>query len=391
MPATLPASVIFFRLRAIQYGSDPTDGLTGAFPTTFFANIGPASTSASYFSMDISYNRISGGFSASMFSAFESRPFSNFELQMYGNKIVGSIPSGLLTPFGSALMSSFSLDVGSTSTINGQLPNNLIPSGIVKAGGSFSFSAGSCSLSGSIPNGFISNLPAGVSINLDFSYNAMTSLPDYISSSSSAPYILALNLQSNLIAGPLNNFLSSSWSSNNTVNGVVVYLQNNLLTGTIPETLLFNYFTAKRYGEVDEESNDDSSLVRSADAADAVASFGGSGILASATFTLYLANNGLTGTIPPLLFASSFAPASTLNNGVTIDFSFNKLNGTIPSTLFDGLPNTMAGTFAVKLNNNMFSGTVPSFCANGPLVGQEPYRTHSNLMDHMQVESSQTE
>lgn len=365
LPPSPPARLTFLRMRGIQYDfTVPTSGLTGALPATFFTNIAAAGTSSSYFFMDVSYNRMTGSIPSTWFSSFAGQSFGTIDMILYGSNLNGALASGLFTPLASAGMGRFEIQLG--NGINGSLP--AFPSGMLRTGSTFTFNAGSAALTGSIPEGFLSAATLGSYVNLDLSGNQLTGpLPSAIFAPGVLPSGLTLNLYNNLINGSLTSFISSGFTSNLTLTYCAIRLDGNLLTGSIPETLLFNYVSAKRdssdaNGDGKDESEIDSelsALTRSSRAATAMVPVG---MLASTQFVLSLAGNRLTGTVPAKLLAASFLPATDILYGVTVDLSGNLLEGPFPSDFYDSLSNSISGTFYTSINNNLFSGTIPTFC-----------------------------
>lgn len=378
LPAQLPANFNFFRLRGINYNADPTSGLTGTFPAGLLSLIGAAGTATSTFYMDISFNRVTGTIPSNFFSGFSGKRFKTLQIDAYGMQLSGTIPPVLFSPLGSALMTTFSLNLASHSNLGGSIPSGLFVSGMIaSAGGSVNVNFGSCALNGSIPDGIIATLPGNTAVYLDLSYNQLIGpLPSYLYTTGDDPSLISLNWRNNNLNGSLTNFLSASLTSNKTIPTFFVDLQYNQLTGTIPESLLLNYYTAKRDSDGDGtgQSQDDSGksfFSRSSsatDASDAAAALAPSGFLADQQFTLSLAHNQLTGTVPPLLLSASFNPASALPIGVSLDLSYNKLNDTVPSDLFAGVSSSLTGIFTVVLSGNQFTGTVPTFCRTAGML-----------------------
>ena len=158
-------------------------------------------------------------------------------------------------------------------------------------------SISNCGLTGSISEGLLSLLSAG-------SRSAML-----------------LNLPSNKLSGSIPENLFSNFADGSSFARGGVDLSDNMLTGTIPAALL---------------STEN---------------------LPSATFSFYLRNNSLTGSLPASVCAR--CPRTLL-----LDFGMNQLSGTISPSLLDDWVAKNPLVLQFHASNNAFTGAVPNFFSN---------------------------
>lgn len=379
LPSSIPGGLTYFDLHGVRFGSDP--GLYGSIPPAFFSTFAAAASTS--FTMDLSNTTINGSIPANLFAPFSGKSYNTLIVDFSNTELSGTIPANLFSPLQSASMTRFSARFAPCSKLEGDLPS--LPSDMIANAGSFTLNCSGSSLDGSIPNAYLENMPINAIVTLDLSHNRLIGpLPDYIFTSSNTPKTLKIDLGHNLISGPLTSFLSSSWNANNTAVTVSIALNDNALTGTIPETLLLHYPVSKRGSNYDQEddnssdnealssansltnddalSHDERSLTRAIAAGDPV------GLVVQNSFVLNLANNALTGSIPPVLLSIAWRTSGQIAGPTLIDLSNNSLNGTIPD-LLGRMSQQLLGDFAVKLNNNSFTGPVPDFCrASTPMA-----------------------
>ncbi|TYI02130.1 hypothetical protein ES332_A11G249500v1 [Gossypium tomentosum] len=230
------------------------------------------------------------------------------------NKFEGEIPV-YLTEGCSGLVE---LDLSSNKL------SGMVPSGFGSCSSMESFSVSSNNFTGELPIEIFQNMSSLKELGLAFNYFSGP-LPESLSSLSN---LTVLDLSSNNFSGSI----PASLCENPTNRLKVLYLQNNILTGSIPPTL----------------SN------------------------CSQLVSLHLSFNYLTGTIPPSLGSLSNLKdlklwMNQLHGGIpqqlgiiqtleTLILDFNELTGTIPS----GLSNCTKLNW-ISLSNNRLTGEIPAW------------------------------
>ena len=175
--------------------------------------------------------------------------------------------------------------------------------------------------------------------------SATYTVPDWTQFFATYPAIISLTMQNCSLSGSLPARLPKTV--------VILYLNQNSLTGSIPATLFENY-----------ASKVVSSVVLYSFASNQLSGTIPSGLLApipaSASIYLYLNNNNLTGTIPSDLFA--FTKASTIT-GIVANFGSNSFTDSLPSDLW-GFPatttNSLTRLYLYFSVNTGLTGTIPS-------------------------------
>ena len=306
-------------------------GLVGGLTSTLFSALSFASGS---FTLDISQNLLAGTMPSDFFTPFAGQSFSNFGslyLMFGSNQLSGSLPNSVLTPFSTASVGVF-FQLG--------LENNRF--------------------SGNFPGmPFISSLSYSRVI-IDVSQNTFGGpLPVFTSVKPSLS--LFFNAKSNGFTGELPSTLfgPQGWTGTLAGVGISFDLSNNSLTGTIPPELV-------------------------------VGSFAGN--VSCDVLTILLNDNDLTGTIPQTLLRYNSSLGTSVQTGLQLGISRNKLNGTIPeslivkpfiqSTLFfislEYAGNDLNGVFPeawlsevgnnaivdIDASNNFLWGSPPAFCSS---------------------------
>lgn len=314
----------------------------------------------------------------------------------------GTIPSNLL----SQLTSSEIVIDFSGNKLSGTIPSNLIsslPSGIERPSMSIAFSANA--LTGTIPSGLFPNTSAMQSIEyllLDLSNNTLSgsvsasifgfngpsselkSLSFYVASNrltSVTENLLSgftslksayLVFSMNRITGTLPLFVNHVTSYDN-LQILIVYIDTNQLTGTLPSTLLMENVSAFPNFERITLNCSDNALTGTIPSA--IISFPTT--VASVSITLDASRNALTGSIPSNLFASPPSEITLLLAGnklsslpmpssigsdsykVYVDLSFNPLGGTIPDGLLGAYSSLATYQFTWIMNGCGFTGPLP--------------------------------
>ena len=223
------------------------------------------------------------------------------------------------------------------------------------------------------------SLPASI-LNFDVRSCGLTGTisSTFLSTSSVRPS-LQLFLQGNQISGTIPSNLFSPLQSSSMLTLLRLYLSNNNLAGSLPAGFL-DPLADKSISDFDLLLNDNYGLSGSIPT-----NLIPSSTLGTSSFYLRLGNTNISGPIPegffsrlaqtsyfdfsasgtqitgPLpsnLFGENWAP----ENGVTIDLSNSKLNGTIPPGFISGnlqLNHTVFNLF-IQLHNNDLEGSIPS-------------------------------
>ncbi|TYG95236.1 hypothetical protein ES288_A11G252100v1 [Gossypium darwinii] len=252
------------------------------------------------------------------------------------NKFEGEIPV-YLTEGCSGLVE---LDLSSNKL------SGMVPSGFGSCSSMESFSVSSNNFTGELPIEIFQNMSSLKELGLSFNYFSGP-LPESLSSLSN---LTVLDLSSNNFSGSI----PASLCENPTNRLKVLYLQNNILTGSIPPTLSncsqlvslhlsFNYLTGTIPPSLGSLSNlKDLKLWMNQLHGEIPQQLG----IIQTLETLILDFNELTGTIP-----SGLSNCTKLN---WISLSNNRLTGEIPAWL--GKLSILA---ILKLSNNSFYGRIP--------------------------------
>ncbi|KAB2058392.1 hypothetical protein ES319_A11G232500v1 [Gossypium barbadense] len=252
------------------------------------------------------------------------------------NKFEGEIPV-YLTEGCSGLVE---LDLSSNKL------SGMVPSGFGSCSSMESFSVSSNNFTGELPIEIFQNMSSLKELGLAFNYFSGP-LPESLSSLSN---LTVLDLSSNNFSGSI----PASLCENPTNRLKVLYLQNNILTGSIPPTLSncsqlvslhlsFNYLTGTIPPSLGSLSNlKDLKLWMNQLHGEIPQQLG----IIQTLETLILDFNELTGTIP-----SGLSNCTKLN---WISLSNNRLTGEIPAWL--GKLSILA---ILKLSNNSFYGRIP--------------------------------
>lgn len=354
LPSVLPSGLTRFDMSSTA--------LSGTIPSGLLSAVGAQVTATSSIQLALSNTLLTGSLPTGFFSSFAGRQINVISLSAIGTQLQGDLPADLFDPFQNANMDTFSFNLQS-SKLSGSLPTRLIPTGMLGPSASYSLALSDNSITGRIADGSFDGISSGSRIYVYLQNNKITGpLPSYFFLSSDKPPLsVELVLNNNLIDGSLRSFFSPSWTSNKTVQYIILDFESNQLSGPIPEALLFNY--AEQTEGVRKEGSDfeksgASALSRSSNAVLPA------GMAVTRLFELSLSHNSLTGTVPSKLLATSFSSSTDLaTGGLTLGLSYNLLEGSVSSDLFHALPASVAGfSFSVGLASNSFTGTVPSFC-----------------------------
>ncbi|PPR85172.1 hypothetical protein GOBAR_AA35519 [Gossypium barbadense] len=259
------------------------------------------------------------------------------------NKFEGEIPV-YLTEGCSGLVE---LDLSSNKL------SGMVPSGFGSCSSMESFSVSSNNFTGELPIEIFQNMSSLKELGLAFNYFSGP-LPESLSSLSN---LTVLDLSSNNFSGSI----PASLCENPTNRLKVLYLQNNILTGSIPPTLSncsqlvslhlsFNYLTGTIPPSLGSLSNlKDLKLWMNQLHGEIPQQLG----IIQTLETLILDFNELTGTIP-----SGLSNCTKLN---WISLSNNRLTGSIPASLCENPTNRLK---VLYLQNNILTGSIPPTLSN---------------------------
>ena len=338
-----------------------SSGLSGPIPSTFFEDVATVSEDSDLV-IDVSYNQLSGDLPPALLSYFSTTSvLLKLNFNFNGNGVTGPYPETFfhgLTTHTSELMWQ-----GYNNHMNGSIPANLFPPDLITD--SFHFDGSGNFFSDSIPANLFINLPIGIQFVFIMSNNLLSGpLPANLFGIGWFPDgTFYLHLDHNELSGSIPpGLLSSSLTSNFTIDAFILDLNHNYLNGTIPESLLFRYLTqVKRESDSSSASYDEGTPV---------------GIFAGSLFRLDLGFNNLSGVIPPKLLSMSYDTDGTFNLGNVVTLSGNQLSGPIPSELWDTVPATTA-LFVLEVDDNAFTGPLPSACP----AARWRFYAHNNSID----------
>lgn len=249
-------------------------------------------------------------------------------LTLLGTGLAGAIPPTIFSDSSTVVY----LDA-SENQLTGEIPSTLLSTWSPAAARGFTLLLGGNALSGTLPS-----LLNGAYAQLN---------------------MINVNLSGNNFTGDISNFLSAATFPNaNSLNSVLIYLSNNHLTGSVP-TWFTSAGASITYFILDCSHNSLTGLIPS----DYLTSKGFTKKFSS--FTLNLAGNSLSGSVPPqLLQISADAQYSSMQLG-TFDLSSNALTGTLPADFFSNFNWTTATSFTFNLSRNQLTGSFPSSLVNG--------------------------
>lgn len=339
----------------------PDCGLHGTIPSTIFALNGPLN--AQIFTLNIQGNSLVGAIPSNIFA-----PIGNntggilFSMLFASNRLEGSIPNlatlALSSPY-------FQLDFGS-NRLNGTIPNSL--SSFSLGSNTYSLKLNNNALEGPIPSNLFAAVSSGTKFTFDASDNALVGpLPPTIFRNGWYPSSLTFNLANNDIGGSIPpGFISSGFTSNRTVTNFYLNMGHNHLQQSIPETLLFNYYTSKRRVNEEEKfwTRSENSVLDTATSELSMLT-APVGLLATSSFTLDLSLNSLSGSIPETLMAASFASSGSSTAHILLNANF--LSNQMPEQLLSGIPSTVTSLlFSAK--GNYIRGSPPLCPSSSTLV-----------------------
>ena len=306
LPASLPSLLSYLTI-----SNNPN--IVGSIPATMFAGYLPPANRR--FTAEFQSNSLTGYIPSNLFDPLGNQSMVGFSFKASSNLLSGSIPSGLLAPFQSMVTLELSL---SNNKITGSVPR--LPEGLLAPSSS-----------------------NGGDLILALNGNQLTgSLPTDLFSSIGRIRFLSATLANNNLSSTLPPSLFRNVSISSTAQ-ILINLQENEITGSIPPTLLTSVL-----------STQNQSL---------------------AALTLRLSENKLNGTIPSRLFKTLSTTSSDIfyvTKSLTLDVSNNQLIGSIPFELFDGTLQSDPSAY-LSFDNNFLSGTIPDIAsafdnsANGQL------------------------
>lgn len=379
-----PLSVVQFRVANNQ--------LTDPIPTDLLSG-----TNTANLQLTASYNAISGTIPALLLGQSDMIQLVRVTFQFDGNKLSGNIPANLVSESRFSGSANLFLNFGSNN-LTGTVPDNMLTfsGGIVPSLISLQFSNNQ--LTGPLPADFFANANfgsySGITVQLYLNYNQLSgTLPPQLLNSSRVSYtdrkfasiqiaatynaiegsipsnfissaatgedrIINIDISGNKLSGSLPaSLLSVSMPVDNGGNpvkpfsGVFLLCSSNALSGSIPSDLLFaaSWNTMNGLYLTLDSNNLNGSLPSPL--------LGGS-YVASASATIWLQNNQLSGSIPDYFFLGNAGVSATVP-GLSLDLNGNLLTGTIPSTIFASpIASDKFSSLALYLGNNQISGVL---------------------------------
>ncbi|MCO5585794.1 hypothetical protein L7F22_039730 [Adiantum nelumboides] len=302
------------RLRSLLQLDLSKNNLEGMLPTSF-SNLTGLNL------LDLSFNKFGGNIPSTLCNV--STKSHGYAISLSANQFLGTIPTCLVAGISA---SSVMLDISNNLNLSGSLPPS-VWSGLITGTFIYSFylDVSNNQISGSLPASIIYNQT--VSVFVDASYNKLSgSLPSNLAQNclyGGFQWYLADNVLSGQLLPSFINNITCSWIETTYGKYATIALQNNLISGTIPESL--GFLGGLRY--------------------------------------LALARNNFSGSIP-----ASLANAKSLQ---FFDASYNKLKGNIPN-FGDGTPYL----WALILKENELDGTLPPSLTNISLAVLDVSRNH---------------
>ena len=284
---------------------------------------------------------------------------TQLRLLLDSNAISSSIPASLFVQDG-LRMTILYLSLRNNS-ISGTLPPSLFSASRFETDRtpSFSILLDGNRISGSIPEKFLlmDNSPI-TSLTLDLSNNQLAgSLPSDLLDMRKgrlAPITLTLNVENNNISGHIPLSLFNTTYGNSTVavfSSLSLNLRNNALSGSLPPSLFVGSYSGMTLIDLDFSANllngpiPSSLLHRSAVLPDAFTD----------RLRISFAHNLLSDSISGVLTEMALRGIGSLE----LDFSFNQLFGPLEAGLLV-LPEHSLRSFTLMINGNQFSGSIPS-------------------------------
>lgn len=184
---------------------------------------------------------------------------------------------------------------------------------------------------------------------------------------------LQLVLNNNHLTGVIPEDLIGSVSFITATPSLVLAASGNQLTGTIPPTLLYHLgANPMRVISVDFSYNQLDGTIPTG--------FLPSGVTApSGICFVYFEHNKITGTLPTGFLANLSSTTS-----VKLDLSNNQMSGLLPSSLFPAGMTTLGGGSSyinITLSNNRFSGTIPDSLLTAGLTGNVTFNSFVLMLD----------
>lgn len=360
LPAHLPSTASYVFLTNHQ--------LSGTIPSTLFNNITSAATENTSIVFRADHNQLTGSIPDSLFSGFVSHDLANVAFDFSNNGLTGSVPATLLLPLATATVHNFKMDFAN-NTLDGSLSDNFFPEGLLADFSSITFDLSNNSISGTIPSTLFSGLTSLNSFKFNASANKLSgSLPAKLFSAgwqvrNMTTPLFTYSVAKNNLSGTLPaGFLASSFTKNATFYRLVLELNDNQFSGSIPEQLLYALVENDFSGAMYKTSgggitiSEQSTTYHSYAAAASTVVF----ISASSIYSIRLDNNILTGAIPSTLFTHSVT-AGAIGMGLTFNVTNNALSGSIPSDLFTSMPPKFR-VFKLLASKNQLSGSPPAGC-----------------------------
>ena len=281
-------------------------------------------------------------------AVFDRAPLLNTLSLTYSRHSIGTLPS---IPLPSSIGTFSIYGCGITGTISSSLFAN------TPSGGSIYFQVAHNQLIGNIPASLFSLYDSSV-YSLQFSVNDNQLNGTIPANLFSAPLIASVkwfqfDISNNGLVGPLGNLLDGYDFTDGTISTFKVLASSNQLTGAIPmwHTSKCSSVTVFQLVIADNLLSDvmPSNLIS------------GAGFSANIPqVTINLRNNSLRGQLPPLLFAPEGTPSSTSPSLFTLLLDGNQLAGTLPADYFDYYDWTATANALFNFGDNDLTGDLPA-------------------------------
>ena len=352
--------------------------LTGEIPPNFLSARGSA-TLPNTLSLNIGQNRLLGTIPPLLFVPVVGKVNRLLSVQLQGNLLSGEIPPDLLQPFASVSFEAFTLRL-SLNNLTGSIADTFFPDGLVSASTStpvsFTFEAFGNQLTGNITSNWFANLVAPKSFTLRLNNNLFsgtlpdTLLPNGFTSNSISHLVIALH--NNEISGTLPPaFLTGSWTQNMTFSIFHFQLDNNELEGPIPADLFTKFDVGGTARDIasDRLVGDNDQSEAFSDRSSAIASRS-----VETAYDTYLKPHFTSVTNISLgenHLEGSIPPElfALVTWTSSAEFTFSITGNSISGQIPDELvPTTRMSAIRLLMGQNKLSGTIPSVCTNATYV-----------------------
>lgn len=370
LPKSMPAAILGMDLS--------NNSLSGSIPATLLSN---ATALADAVSITIVGNKLSGSIPATLLQALTQTAtnVSSIYLNVGANQLSGTVPKTLLDFSSAPLLTTISLYFRSNQ-LTGSVTSDFFTKSALTVLEVMTADFGQNRLSGTIAPSLFSNLPAAsplVALSLYLDSNQLSgSIPNLwtgLTAANTSLTTVHFDLSSNKLSGSLPATLMPDYALGfNVTNEIGWWLGSNALTGTVPTGLIGTEYPYSMHRIIDLHGNKLSGTIPTI-----------RGNASLIWLELSLASNSFSGTIPATLISQLPSKLQILE----LDLSNNAFGGSITEAFFEPftvnattdtrilylglakcglsgtIPSNMLGslsTLQVSLDNNAFTGTVPS-------------------------------